>query len=388
MVFPNKHIPAGLLAVALAFSAQFLTVRYNYGGNWTALFCTGRQFPAPPSLAKENLHVRPGAGYDGQFYHYMAHDPLLRSGLQEAIDAPRMRYRRILISALAAAGGPRYTDAALVAVNLGFVFLGAYWLAMWCTARDLAAGWGALFLFLPATLIGLDRLSVDLAPAAFCVALAVYTERGNRLALWMVLACALLARETGALLLGGYGLFLLLQRRWTQAVLFAGAAIPAAAWYFYVHTRTLTYDSHLGVGSDSVSLPVAAFFGRFVEPVHYPEASAMVNAAAVALDYVSLLGVGLAILLALRVFVRKNPDAVDLAGLGFLAMIALGGGIVGWYDAYGYPRLLSGLLLYLAMRAVERRNAWLALPLGLMLPRLAIPLASQAMGVFHGILGR
>ena len=40
-IMPGRPLTAGLAAVALALLWQALTVRYNYGGNWTGLFCTG-----------------------------------------------------------------------------------------------------------------------------------------------------------------------------------------------------------------------------------------------------------------------------------------------------------------------------------------------------------
>ena len=41
----------------------------NYGGNWTALFCTGEQLEVPPQLSQEAVwQVRGSRGFDGQFY--------------------------------------------------------------------------------------------------------------------------------------------------------------------------------------------------------------------------------------------------------------------------------------------------------------------------------
>jgi hypothetical protein len=59
-------VPA-LIGTLLGLSWQLLTVHYNYGGNLTALFCTGSRFPTPPSLAGEHIYVFPASGgYDGQ----------------------------------------------------------------------------------------------------------------------------------------------------------------------------------------------------------------------------------------------------------------------------------------------------------------------------------
>jgi hypothetical protein len=67
-----------LLAVSAIFVWQSLNVRFNYGGEWNALFLSGERFPVPAALAAERIPQLPGSdGYDGQFYHYVAHDPLM-----------------------------------------------------------------------------------------------------------------------------------------------------------------------------------------------------------------------------------------------------------------------------------------------------------------------
>ena len=91
-----------MLCAAIVLSWQALTVRSNYVGNWSALFCTGTTFRVPPALAREKIYrFNQSNGWDGQFYHYIAHDPFLHSDLKNYIDAPRLRYRRILIPLLA-----------------------------------------------------------------------------------------------------------------------------------------------------------------------------------------------------------------------------------------------------------------------------------------------
>src|SRR5437016_405076 len=106
---------------------QALTVHFSYGGNWTALYCTGALFkPAPAALQSENIYLFPNSsGYDGQMYHYIAHDPFLSRGFSANIDAPRIRYRRILVPALAfllALGRDGAIDIAYLLVVAGSIF--------------------------------------------------------------------------------------------------------------------------------------------------------------------------------------------------------------------------------------------------------------------------
>src|SRR5580692_11299394 len=90
-----------LAAVLFFWLWQFLTVRYNYEGNWTGLYCIAPHMPVPDFLRGEKLYVLKGsAGFDGQIYHLIAHDPWLRRGSADAIVGPAIFYQRILVPAL------------------------------------------------------------------------------------------------------------------------------------------------------------------------------------------------------------------------------------------------------------------------------------------------
>ena len=142
-------------------------------------------------------------GYDGQLYHYVAHDPFLRTGLRKFVDDPRLRYRRILIPALAfilALGQQSRIDPAYEIVFLMAVGLGVYWSCRFVEDRGLNAAWGLCFLFIPAIPVAMDRLVIDAALAAFTIGILCYAD-GPQWKLVLVLACAALTRETGFLLI-------------------------------------------------------------------------------------------------------------------------------------------------------------------------------------------
>ena len=122
-------------AAGVALAWQALTVRANFAGDWSAFYYTGAFSRVPPPLAAERVYTIPGsAGYDGQYYHFIAHDPWLRRGFAAYVDNPRMRWRRILVPGLAAllsGFDDDYTDSLYEVVLLASVFLGAYWLSRW-----------------------------------------------------------------------------------------------------------------------------------------------------------------------------------------------------------------------------------------------------------------
>src|ERR1035441_1496801 len=175
-------VPA-LIGTLLGLSWQLLTVHYNYGGNLTALFGTASPAPTPPSLAGEHIYVFPNSGgYDGQSYHYVAHDPLCRSDIGRAVPDPKIRYRRILLPGMAylvALGRERWIDVSYIVCNLVFLFLGSWWLARLLIRLRIHPWFAALYVLVPASLISLDRLVGDLALTALCLGFAVFASRSE-----------------------------------------------------------------------------------------------------------------------------------------------------------------------------------------------------------------
>jgi hypothetical protein len=170
-----------MVCTALLAGWQGLTVHYHFGGNWTALFYTGQNFKGvPPALQPEGIYVfKDSLGYDGQFYHYLAHDPLLRRNYTTFMDDPRYRSGRILVPGLAfllAGGRDERIDAAYIAVVWMFVALGAYWLGRLAVLYAYPAWFGPGFALVPAVLVSIDRLTVDVALAACAVGFVLYVE--------------------------------------------------------------------------------------------------------------------------------------------------------------------------------------------------------------------
>src|SRR4051812_43444298 len=148
---------AVVAAIIFAVGLQSLIVFYRFDGNWTGWFCTGSNFSVPPQLASEHLYVFPSSpGYHGQMYHYLAHDPFLRSNLREYMDDPRFRCRRFLVPFLAwllSAGHPGYIDLALLVVNLCFLLLGTWSLGQYCVLSGTPPAASASFALVPALLV-------------------------------------------------------------------------------------------------------------------------------------------------------------------------------------------------------------------------------------------
>ena len=373
--------------VLLALLWQFLIVQYSFGGNWTGLFYTGERWPPPPALAAERILVFPEiAGYDGQFYHYAAHDPLLRQRFEEHTDNARVRWRRILIPGLAylgALGSQRYIDRAYFVVVPGFLFLGIYWLSSFCTRHGLHAGCGLAFLLAPGVAISIERMTVDIALAALAVGFALWAEQRRVWALYAVVLLAPLARETGLLLVAGCVAAALGERQWKRAVVFSTAALPCAVWAAYVHAHTQSSEGQWMslVPFAGIWNGAAATLGR---PVGTPA-----ELFAFAVHGIALMGILLALLFTgwLAWQRRSLLGPVEWAAAIYALLAIFLANTEVWADSYAYGRVMSPLLLWLVMLGAAGRRWSLTLPLAMIVPRIAAQFATHLPGIWRGITG-
>ena len=382
------------LACTLVLLWQFLTVRYNRGGNWTALFLTGQRYSVPPALAPGTYRFL-GDGYDGQMYRYVAHDPLLLGDFYHYIDAPQARYHRILVPALAyllAAGRQSWIDGSYVALIGGLVALGAYWLGCWATLRGLRPAWGLAFLMVPATLISMDRMTVDVALAAMTVGFAYYWTAQSWPRVFVVLLAACLARETGLLLVGGCCIFELLSKRLGRSLLWASAALPTLAWYAFLSRKFVA--RHYGVPQYRPGGLGKGLWSVLLHPPRYPLPGAQ-EVFARSMDVVALAALLCTIVMAV-VFLRRRPSgAVAISAALFVALaVALMGQPDYWRDCNEYARVFSPLLILVALQtgtggigAAMMSTRWLSLvPVIVVDLRLGIQFSSSIAGVARGLL--
>jgi len=368
-------------AVAFLWLCQFATVRYNYGGNWTGLFCIGPRMPVPDFLRFEHLYLFEGTdGYDGQVFHLIAHDPWMTRGAASSISGADFRYQRILVPALAwmlALGRDQNIHAAYFVVILSFAFAGVFWLARLAQLRGKNPAWGLAFVAVPATITSLDRMTADIALAALCVAFVLYSHSTWRVV--AILACASLTRETAAPIVAGYSLYLLTRLRIARSIAVACALLPAGAWFLYV--------THGSAKSEAIHylswIPLHGFLERVVHPVAYPMVGWR-NAVAISLDDIALLGVALLLIAIARMALDARWDAGSPAiYLLAIAVVFLGSRDV-WIDAYNFGRVLSPLLLLVFL---EQRFSLAALaPMAMIDLRISLGFTGQLEGIVRGLL--
>jgi hypothetical protein len=382
-----KCVVFALLCTASLALWQALTVHFSYGGNWTALYCTGALFKPPPDeLRPEHIYIFANSnGYDGQVYHYIAHDPFFRRGFWTHIDDdPGYRYRRILVPGLAfllAFGRDGGIDAAYYAVVWISVFLGAYWLGRFAVRHGYPAWFGLLYALAPAVPVSIDRLTVDIALATCTVGFVLYVEEQAPYALYAVLAAACLARETGLLLVAAWCIYLAGERRWREAAIFTTAGLPAACWYGFVAMHTPSRDP--AVISPAIFTGLAS---GFLHPSPYPFGG-FLRVLAVALDMCALMGIVMALAwTGWRAFHRTwTPAAIAMYLFAVLA-IALSRPDA-WAHAYGFGRHFSPLVLLATLDGLAIKRWAPAISVLAIDPRIGMQMGYQVLNVARGLFG-
>ena len=372
-----------ILSALLVFAWTAARIHYACGGNWTAVFCTGATFPLPPDLDAGTYRF-PGTGYDGQFYRYLAHDPFLQKGYARYVDAPQLRFRRVLVPAaawLAGLGQRRSIDAAYIAVEMLFLALGAYWCARLLARRGRCPFWGLLFLVVPATVASSDRMLVDGPLTALFAGFLLYCEEERWGRVWVLAMLAALTRETGLLLAAALVMDRLFDRDWRRAAWFAASGIPAVAWYVYLAAR-LSQD----VPSPAMlTVPAWGILRRFFWFRPYPDP--LVQLVFRITDILAVVGLAVSIVLATRWLLARRLGPVSLA-VGFFAALALVLGAPVMSEAFAFGRPVSPLLLWIMMEAVSRRR-WIALAAPLMVTlSVSVVLVRPFVAVVKGLAGR
>ena len=386
------------VAVVGVLAWQALTVHANYGGNWTGLFFTGQTTRLPANLEPGTRRDSSPYGYDGQFYRMLAHDPFLLHGTAEFLDGPLVRGRRILVPLAAwilAAGRPSLIDGAYILVMAGFVFGGVYWLASILVRQDRHAAFGLLFLAVPATIVSIDRMTVDLVVGALTagVAYRLVSGRDKGPGLWWMLAAAGLVRETGLLLALGCVLAAAYRRDFRRALRWSSAAIPALCWFAYVQHALPASAIAAEQWIPSWARPDSWEFGLFsraLQPLRYPYTPTLLLLARL-IDWAALGATAAAAVMgALRLRATQSGSLRAVMALHVALVLAMTNSFF-WLTPFGYARPLAPLFVLLlvgdGMPAGYAALARAALVSVLVDMRLFTEIKAQVFGVLRWFLG-
>jgi hypothetical protein len=236
----------GLLLAGLMLGLQFVRLDRNHlGGGPSAPFFVGTAWHLDEELAARHIDVvvRPGKGYDGQWYLGLAYDPLLREHLADGFDMPRYRARRPLLAMagwLLAAGQTAAVPAGLLAALLLSVGAGCAASARLLAAAGLSRWWGLGFAVIPGVIVGVMFGTAEpLGVALAAVGLSLVLDR-RLVAAALAFAGAGLTKETFLGFAAVAAVWLLLgsrdrlaeRLRAAATVLLPGAVLLGAWWWY------------------------------------------------------------------------------------------------------------------------------------------------------------
>lgn len=359
-----------------------------FDGHWSGLWFHGYRFELPAAM-EPRTYTKTRHGYDGQFYHMAAHDPWLLRGYSDYMDAPRYRRQRLLVPALSWAAGfgrDEWIDVAYIGWQIAFCAFGVWWISRLAVLAGRTPLWGLAFLILPGTVLSLNRMLVDGPFLALCFAVIYYDRQRFQVRLWVSLAALCLCREVGALVVAGICIPRLLNRDWRGIAIAMSSIAPLGAWYLWLAQRLPPAGGQLGQPQYIGLPPFAGLIGRIFQPLKYNSPPQPILAIFQAADVISLIGLGLAIVLAWIGFVRAPRWTAAAAAMVFATMaMFLSDPNMVWYDMYAYGRGLAPLLGFVDAMALDRRGWILFAPTVMQFPRLGLEFASPLLTVVRNL---
>jgi hypothetical protein len=229
-----------ILVLACLLPVCYVLKHYDPQRHFTSLILFGARFQdaALPEIKAMEPAVDSPYGYDGQFYVQIALDPLLKNPLlNKALDNPGYRAQRMMLPTLAyllGIGKPVVIVQIFALLNLVFWFMLLFGLVHYlhaCTPRDYLCVLATVFT--TGALISVQRSLTDL-PAA---TLGFFASALSGTSACLMMAMAILTRETSALFLLKFAWPLPKDRREVTALTFRAALVmaPLVLWLVYVH---------------------------------------------------------------------------------------------------------------------------------------------------------
>ena len=197
---------AAVLIVAIAY-ATFVALRLAKHDYDVSRFVTAGDEFCDPSQVPAGLFVFvDSSGYDGQYYYRLALDPLTSEAhnLGVTLDLPAYRQQRILYPLIVrtlSLGHATLVPGVMVLVNF-LALCGMAWIASrFSQSLQRHALWGLLIPFYPGFVLTLARDLTEIVEVFFLLAALWCLVRDRQLAGGVLLACAVLAKETALIAL-------------------------------------------------------------------------------------------------------------------------------------------------------------------------------------------
>ncbi len=349
--------------VALGYVAVTVIILRAFDYNPTGPIRIGSLLPAH-QFWTDNVIVQPGVGYDGQWFFYIAHDPLLRAPDPETyLDQPAYRYARILYPTLAwalAFGQPAALPWSLFAVNLLAVLGGT--VACVDILRQLQVNrWLAIgYAFSPPVIIGVSATLAEPVALALVVAGVALALRSRHWLAGALLTLAVLAREPSLLVPLGFGLYALARLDWRRCAAYLLPLGVPIAWHLSILARLGSLPSSQSPPNFGVPFGGAYYRLGLLLGWHPPALGEAILPESVWPEVVVIVASIAVVLVGLtKILERRDVFAWQL---WLQAALALGTTEAVWIGLGSYGRVLGPLYLAFALMLVTHPRRMAMLP--------------------------
>jgi hypothetical protein len=346
-----------LLVVAVAYCA-FLNARLAVHGYDPSAFVMAGDEWCNPERVPASLTVQPRSpGYDGQWYYRLALDPFLTQADDHGVRLPSPSYRQQrllypLLTWMLSLGRPSLVPAALILVNyLALCALG--WVGgRYAQSLKQHALWGVAFALYPGLLLSLARDLTEILEVTLLLSGLLLLRRRRQLWAALLLASAVLTRETAV----GAVLVLWLAPVWggrgKRKVAWPVAVIPLATfclWQGLLFWRWGQFS--VGASTRRLGLPFGGILGSCLENAHSRGGLPLLWLTEVTF----LLALAVAVLSSLR---ASAASVVEKASWALYAALALFLTRAVWLEDWAFLRVVSEFYVLGAVVLVGTGSKW------------------------------
>lgn len=352
------EITAGACMFLSVYVACDRIIQYHHGSISEAISIGARYYQR--SGLHESVDVLPRlSGFDGQFFYFLAHDPLLKNPRTiRALDSPFLRAKRIFYPILSRSIVWQ-TDKIPIGMFLVQIasLIGISLLATSLLKNSNLPPWWNFSVALSFSMISSVATLTSETLATLFVLLAFWSyQRNQRITTWMSIAFGILTKEPNAAVLLGIAGSELKERRWRQTILYSMAIVPFVIWYIYLYLHIGTENS--GATTQNFGLPFQGVINATSSDLHKISRGQLDRLLPLLCRFWFI-----AAALASLVWLKRKPNAISIfaALAGFVAVFLASGeeGGLSYDFLQNFARQLYLLPAAIFLLFVQNQNRWL-----------------------------
>lgn len=331
-----------LLISALVFIIFIFGRLYQSRFDSSSFVVAGDRYCDPSRVPQSLTVLKNSAGFDGQFYYRLALNPFTRQQTEFGItlDAPALRHQRILyplLSSMLSFGNRGLLPKVMLLLNFVALCLMGWVGGIYARALNRPAIWGLVLPLYPGFLLTLSRDTVEIFEATIVLGCLLLLRRGKPLLASVLLALAVLTKETAVLVaVAAAPVYVVERKRQRQnsppLYFIAIPLLVFALWQFILFQNWGEFPIRASEGAN-LGMPFAGVFAAlrasgFQRPFQLRKFS----------ELIFLLAFGVAVLYLLR---SGRSTSHEIASWVLVALLSIVLGTSVWIEDWTFMRVLS-----------------------------------------------